>query len=584
MLTLGKYFGFLVTIFLLSSCGGGGVDSSKSGPDPRTALFGTAAAGLPIVGLVYIKGGNGNTASVPIGSDGSFLFDANALEGIESPYLLYATGSVGNAAIQYYSISTSKGVVNITQLTDYITWQMLRKNPVEAYPDWVNTQIDAALLESTETYVQHQIDPVFDAVGVDEAVDLNSTPFDADRTGIDLALEAINISYSGTVATVTNRLTGSSFVDDISTLSDNSGGLPAGDSVSSVSVLIDQANINSVFNILENLYSTSVPNQELLNTFAVHIADDYLESGSDKTALLEGWGMGNGPEIGFSLTAIISRTMTAQELAATSYLRGYEVKLQIATLADSVLFDSFMVFDGNDWKWFGDQKWLQASIGTMADYNPSNVPQYSTNLFFGLRDTSFYAYSNGVRSAIITGPGLPTTGIVMAHDFPNSSFSFNLGTLSGNTLRLNDTDIINIADNSVYDIRFYAETSDVVALSNTPVLHYQDTLTKRPYRNSDLSSGIFPTITTPASQDLADLSIPGSVNVSWTSPALYRAGTVHLGWNTILGSESVMEQVSPDANSVVLSATGTSVATSAFLAIYGYDIYGRTVNTRMEFQ
>ncbi len=203
-------------------------------PVGAATVSGVVAAGAPVVGVVNIKGANGATASSPIQADGSYSIDVT---GLTVPYILYAEGSVNEKSITMYSAGVGPEI-NITPVTDFILRNALAGQAETAWDSWNTTQVDQTVLENAETKVQEQLAPLLNAVGVPADVDLITTPFNADNTGMDMVLEALDIGYDGNVATLTNEFTGSSYTDDITNSIDGDG-LPASDKADTQLVLTD---------------------------------------------------------------------------------------------------------------------------------------------------------------------------------------------------------------------------------------------------------------------------------------------------------------------------------------------------------
>ena len=255
----------IVFPLFIVGCGGGSDPDNSTTPTANNTVSGTVASGEPIVGIVNVQGANGLTASSPIESDGSYNIDVTALT---PPFILFAEGSVNGRSLTMYSAAVATGTVNITPITDFILRNALSGTAEAAFTGWASSQVSAAALIAAETNVQQQLQPVLDALGIASDVDLISTPFNADLTGMDLVLEALTITYSGSVATVTNNLSGSSFTDDFTVTTDNSNALPTTDASVSPIALTDQQAINQVWQMLEDLFATSAPTAIELNAFA----------------------------------------------------------------------------------------------------------------------------------------------------------------------------------------------------------------------------------------------------------------------------------------------------------------------------
>lgn len=225
--------------------------------------------------------------------------------------------------------------------------------------------------------------------------------------------------------------------------------------------------------------------------------------------------------------------------------------------------DCIRLVPDNDKK--GDQMWLSD-----RDFVPHAQMQvdiddtvaFYTGFDVSLWDDSLYAYNQGARSAIITGPGLPVAGQVLEHYYPEPVFRLYPKGAGGHPgggwgLWLDDTVISAIPDNAEYTIGIYQETADTVSLSNTPLKTYTKTIVKRPVLNTELNTLLFPALITPSSHDESDLDIPGLVEVSWSNPSNMSVEYINLGLHSPgLNTEYLIStDVTPGDTSATLDTT-----------------------------
>jgi len=211
--------------------------------------------------------------------------------------------------------------------------------------------------------------------------------------------------------------------------------------------------------------------------------------------------------------------------------------------------------------------------GTTAFYTGFNMT---------LWDDSLYAYNQGARSAIITGPGLPAAGQILEHYYPEPDFRLYpkgaWGHPSGGWgLWLDDTTILAIPDNAVYTIGIYQELASEVSLSDTPLQSYTNTIAKRPVLNSELDASLFPVLITPSSHDESVLDIPGLMEVSWTNPSNMEVDYMNLGLHKPDGTGyMVSTDVEPGDTSATLDASSLpSDVRANQLYMSGTDSYER---------
>lgn len=577
-----------VILVVFVDCGGGGGEGGTSpalNQPSSKMLSGTAAAGAPIAGKVNVKGANGSSATSSIGIDGSFSLDVSALT---APYILFAEGSVNGKSVKVYSAAVTTGTINITQVTDFIVRNAFAGSTETAYASWSPTSVTDTALTTAATDVAIMLEPLLTAVGA-SGTDLLTTPFTADSTGIDAALDALTISYSGatgTIATVTSTLSGSSFTDDVTT-SGVVGGLPAVETTTISTILTDQDAINDVWQIAIDLYSTARPSDmDLTAWFMNYVASDYLENGVDRSTELNSWLNGEGPDVGFNISAVI-----VGSISVASYVKAYQVRLRY-TGSVTETFSAVMVYDGAGWRWFGNQAWVEANADAHAFLSTGGLSAdlYYTGFEFYINDDNNYAYSQGVRSAVITGPGLPDTGLVFAHLFDfTAENEFGLyksdGTAGGSfyvisaTNNLNDSAVTGIPDNAVYTFTLCTQAPDVVFADISTcdaVFATTSTSMKPPLPISSLTTSNFAVLTSPSSHLFSSFPIGTVFNVSWTKPAETTSGEVGFAINNLwISSDPGSEATTTELDTIGVSADLTSYA-GLFIRVE--DMWGRDFN------
>jgi hypothetical protein len=587
---LGQYVFPIVFIFgfiYVLGCGGGGgggdnPTNTNNPPINSTVVTGTAAAGAPISGVVYLKGLNGNTASTTIASDGSYQVDTAALT---SPFILCAEGVVNGSNIRIYAVCFATGTVNITPITDFILRKAFGIDLDSVYTNWQTFPMNSSDLETAKTNVHNQLNPLLSGAGLPPGVDLLSSPFEADLTGMDIVLEALDIVYQGSVATVTNNFTGSQYTDDVADTLDDNTGLPLSDQQDSQDAISDNAAINLVWDILENLFATSIPSEADLNTqFAPYVADDFLRYGYNKTEKIADIANADTCGIGRSFSVIITAPI---DVSGAGYQKGYEVRIHEITACGERYDNTWMVFDGTNWLWYGKQEWVEYEIlgAARMTIDQNSITTFETGFSFWILDDTGYAYNHNTRSAIITGAGLPPAGVVMQHNGVGTMFSIYPNTGEGSHYFISDDGILSgIPDGSVYTVHLFAETADVVSLSDSPLAAYTTTHKKRPLLNSELNVAIFPTLTAPTSHALSDTNIPGVLNVNWSNPPNMSVIYVKLGWDDVNGFNQLSEDIIPGDNSVIFDSTGSlPVVNYAQIYMDGLDGYERWFELLWEF-
>lgn len=259
--------------------------SSSSPAAAPTTLSGTAAAGAPIIGTVTVKGSLGNTKSALIEANGNYDVDVT---GLTAPYRLRAQGTVGGRTYKLHSYAQEADVggnVNITPFTDLIVANAASQIaesyfnslliPVEITQDELDTQEDA---------LQAKLQDVFTALGVDSAINLLNSTFSADHTGLDAALDVVNIEFStgSNIATITNLIENTTTTDDFTDQGD-AGTLPVNDPNVLTAAVSDTQQIVALFDEFTAAFANSIPSATSIeNIFTV----DFLELDQSRGELL----------------------------------------------------------------------------------------------------------------------------------------------------------------------------------------------------------------------------------------------------------------------------------------------------------
>jgi hypothetical protein len=347
--------------------------------------------------------------------------------------------------------------------------------------------------------------------------------------------------------------------------------------------------IHNVWDRLAALYETSLPSASALTAwFAADVAPDFVMSGRHRADELAAWLAGEGgPGPGITFSSVVTAPL---DVAGTPYANGYLIRLDYQMGGFSGSLTTYMVFDGSRWLWYGDQQWVETELmSIMSMVSPFNGPRYyTTGLGITLWDgPDCPAYRAGVRSAIVTGPGLPAAGIRLYHMYP-LEFLRLYPNYTGNPMGswfvpLPDAAIAGIPDDAAYTIRLYAEPADIVTLANTPLTRYVKTNRKRPLLSTEMNASVFPGLVVPNSHDQSALAVGGQVVVQWTNVPALTVGyvSVNVSWN----GEDWVTIGTPPAPGATLAILDTSAYPrppwhGGEVNVSAYDVFGRVYGVR----
>lgn len=563
------FFFPVILLTFISGCGGGSDDPQI---EMNPELKGIAAAGSPIFGNATVKDADGSVVSVPIDEGGNFNFGASNLT---SPYILFAEGVANGRTVKYFSATEDIGNINISPITDLILRNTIGIDPQTAYDNWTTTSITQSQLDAAEAVVQTQLSPLLDAMNVLANVNLLTTPFTTNHTGIDAVLDSLNISYNGNIATITNLLTNSSFTDDTSIQGDGAG-LPNTDTAAVESVLTDQIEIDMFWQSATVLYSTQPSTSAINDWFNSHVAPDFLTSGLDRSTMNNDWVNQDGPDVGTTFKGIIVSPLAGEELGG--YSKGYTIRLSdYIGRGESI---DRIVYDGSNWLWFGNREWLDIFIQSIAykTYSATGVISSRTTLEIDIEDDSNYALIQGVRSILVNGPGLPAN-LLFSRNVVGAGHSMYQGPWQGTNdyVYTDDADIVNIPDNAEYELSLCSETPQQIAsgIACTVVTTFTRVVKRPPVPNAQLGDNIFAVLTSHNSHDSSAFNFGGPIEFEWTiPPGAYNFTEVSLDWPAgvdyfELGESSITNQAIIDTTGLA-SPSGIGV-----LTLTSFDIYGR---------
>lgn len=359
-----------------------------------------------------------------------------------------------------------------------------------------------------------------------------------------------------------------------------------------IDVEYDFVCIDQCFQHVQAMYAWSAPSSEAItNFFHAWVADGFMDQGTTAAEERDNWLAGGGPVVGITLSLDVVGPM---DVSGTSYVTGQWVNVHYAMNGDTGFFPSSMVLNGTNWLWYGDQRWLDIDNfdpHAQMQVDSSDTTNFYTGFQMSMWDDSLFAYNQGARSAIITGPGLPVSGQVLEHYYPEAVFRlYPKGgwphPSGGWGLWLDDSTISTIPDNANYTISLYAEDAAVVSLANTPLKTYPRVIEKRPVLNANLNASLFPTLTVPSSHDESLLNTPGLIDVIWINPTNMLVDYMNLGlYFPGTGTrDMVSTHPTPGDTSAVLVTTGFPADTEANqLFLLGDDSFERSFGLGWEF-
>jgi len=180
-----RYLLASLLILLLQACGGSSITGSHASVS-STSVYGVAATGLAINGVVTLKDATGVTVTANIAQpSGEFNIDVT---GLTSPYFLKATDNTGT--ITLYSVATGVGNFNINPLTNLaVVAAAMGMDPLARTPDTVFNNpakfasLTPAQLQAAMNKVMGKMSPAFKAALAANGADTINPMTDAFQVG-----------------------------------------------------------------------------------------------------------------------------------------------------------------------------------------------------------------------------------------------------------------------------------------------------------------------------------------------------------------------------------------------------------------
>lgn len=192
-------------VFLLAGCGGGSGSPGAATTTPPVSvlpppvvaplptLSGTVAVGAPMLNaVVTVKDANGVVVSAKAGADGKYSGVATAA--LVAPFRVQACGLVDGTYTCFYTVVAQAGIANVTPLTNANVALALGSDPSGMFKSSAPTAPPAAIdMDLQRAKIKAALADLLAKAGITE-IDFATTPFTADRTGIDKVLDSVKIT------------------------------------------------------------------------------------------------------------------------------------------------------------------------------------------------------------------------------------------------------------------------------------------------------------------------------------------------------------------------------------------------------
>lgn len=572
----------LLLLFILAGCGGSGGTATTPAPTPTAStLSGVAAAGAPVIGTVTIKDNSSPTKkekTVTIAADGKYTVDVSDMT---APFAMRADGYVGGREYHLYSAATPAdvgGTVNITPFTDLIVANIAGDIAANYFNNGSYAALTKADLDAAQASLKTKLQPVLAAVGLGDSIDLMRTAFSADHKGLDGVLDVLKVTVDPTTKTaeIKNIINNAAISDDLKSKADTSA-FTTQQAAGVATGLTDVQAIAKGFDDFSALFATSLPRSDNAQLLAMFDQAGFMEDGQNLAAFL-GEITIDPSIIGlkFSNVSVVS----LDPVAGTGEVAFVPIVQGRAQVEGTNRFK--MVKKNNAWLMQGNQKiaYTEIEVQSQLSYNSgSATPQIQTGLHLNIRDQG----AKGIAKAVVTGPGLPSTGITLIKDIASSQFTIQAPIVNtgGGWFPMEEATIAAMPETgATYSI----ELRDA---ANVLMTTYTYTIKKRPYKPSELTTASFPAITAPTLTAWRAFT-GGSLSVTWTIPAGLQADFMSVFLSGTGGSSQAEKTLAPTATTTTLTiqpqdSTGTTFTiTGRNLEVSVVDSFGRYLRTHLQ--
>jgi len=455
-----KNVGCFVLVVLLAACGGGGGGSASVGGATSNTLSGVAAVGAPMASAaIKLTCADGTVKTTTADSNGAYSFTATDIASCQAPYVLSATGQVGDTQDTLVSVlpTTISGSqnLNITPVTHAIAATLASNGDPLKLVDSIATEksgITSISVFQRATALQGALSGLLTSAGLPANFDLLSGSFTANSSGFDKVLDNLKVDVKAGGVEISN--VGASVQDDMGSLTT----APAADfsssgiridrttnfasALSTIPAQIQDTSIADIFQTqLNNCFGSASSARGTVSSLGatcsvLQFASDYLNDGrnaaSEFNYRLQGQLYDNAkfgkPEIIRFLSASPTDT---RALVSLSLTRTDGITEQIVTVVEnSTTTGGVLKLRGNQRPYYLDISGVVQKRSLLAAR--LNSPQARSTFYAtGLNIYLDYNVGNAhtlIKYVKITGPLLPVGGIYLRKSVAGCTSYFSIFT------------------------------------------------------------------------------------------------------------------------------------------------------------
>jgi hypothetical protein len=571
---------------LLVACGGGGSGSTNVVPPPTqsaTAISGTAASGAPITaamnGAVTLKDSSApaKTVATPTDANGKYSFTPAQIMGFSAPFMLEIAYEVGGAKYYLHSAVTAEdaasgnATINITPLTDLVIANLGHEIAAKIFANGnYSSLLTKTALDAGVSALDSVLQPVLLQLGVSSSVDLLRQSFAANGQGLDAVLDALKVTVDPTTQAeiITNRMNNTSVSGTLS--APPTTPLTTG----TTNNVTDLQAITTTFSNFTALMATA-PSPSSAALLAFFDQTNFKEDGQGLPAFLQQ--ITSNPVIAGGALAVSDIVLTSVPSWVTTVPAGaaaYDVSFTALQNKTPNSRNDFIVYASQGtWLMLGNQRVAKTDFST---FEGDNNGAMCSGINFSVNDKG----GLGLNYAVVTGPGLPTAGLLLFSTGVQNSFNVAAGDLttyngtstpmlttscSYNVYVMSDAQILTITTlPAVYTVKLYKDNGTPSNLSDDIlVATYTPEVLAAPLQSAALTSALFASNIAATPTMLSAAPTGGAVTINWTAPTatgLY-ASSLNLYLCNASGCQSLDQNLASNATSTTVSVPLTAGAT-----------------------
>lgn len=395
------------------------------------SLQGVVAAGAPLVDAeVTAFDAQGAQRSTRTDAKGRYLLPVQSMQ---APLVVRAQGWLNGEWRSLHTVvlptEVGRALSHLTPLTEVLAAQVLQGMPQDlmAQAQLDHRRITTQAVRSAHAELERLIRPVLDAAGVPTQVDLRASPFEANHTGMDLALDWLVLSLeqgAHRLRHVQMPLDQGLVLDPVGASSTDA--LPAPTSVSNLNAITTQ--VNASLASLTQRFAQRIPEVSELSDL---LTADFLGDGLDASGYIQQvWRRQDSARAGgFSLASARWFGATIVQMRSDSEVL---VRLRVAPRAPHAPYNEqswFQKVDGQ-WLWRGNRQLASPVVrhaSVLLDGPLGGRGQVSEHLVFEVDKRRVDARVVQIQ---VQGPGLPAPGVSLAPP-PDDDESIRLWTWAG---------------------------------------------------------------------------------------------------------------------------------------------------------